>query len=80
MSRVGLLPGDKLGESSASAAFGTTIGSPILRSRAASTNSGRLGATSMAIQRYDNLSGAAQVVYTRSHHTLGLRYHEVYLW
>jgi hypothetical protein len=43
-----------LGNSSASAAFGGSVGTPILRARAQSTKDGRLGATSIAVQRYEN--------------------------
>ncbi len=45
-----------LGNSSASAAFGGTVGTPTLRARAQSNANGRLGATSIAVQRYENTS------------------------
>lgn len=52
-----------LGSSSASAAFGSTLGSPVLRALADSTADGRLGATSIAVQRYDNTGSSSSTVF-----------------
>ena len=48
-----------LGSASASASFGATAGAPILRAAAASSSTGRLGATTIAVQRYENTGAAA---------------------
>lgn len=44
---------------SASASFGATAGAPVLRAAAASSSTGRLGATTIAVQRYENAGAAA---------------------
>lgn len=48
-----------LGSASASASFGAAVGAPVLRATATSTSTGRLGATTIAVQRYENTGAAA---------------------
>lgn len=52
-----------LGIGSASADFGAAIGAPVLRAEASTTSIGRVGATSIAVQRYQNTGATSTTAF-----------------